>query len=235
MLLRTLADILFPRNCAGCGAPAGETARYFCWDCLAGLEIIRPPFCRICGDPGAGALEGDYVCGACLDQRPAFDLARSAIRYRGPLENALQEFKYNGATWLSRDFGLLLAACHQAHYAGLPIDAILNVPLFPTKERQRAYNQAGLLARELGHRLGRPLVQFLVKRRPTPTQTHLTAADRRANVRDSFAIKKGAAVRGRQVLLIDDVMTTGATAGECARMLKEAGAAGVYVLTLARG
>ncbi len=236
MLLSVLADLLFPRACSGCGGPVHEASRYFCWDCLAGLDVIHQPFCRLCGDPADGALEGDYLCSACLSHPPAFDLARSALRYRGILQNALHNFKYNGATWLSRDFGMFLAACHRAHYSALSIDLLLYVPLFPTKERERSYNQAGLLAHELSAQIGGPPVKrLLVKLLPTPTQTHLTAGARRANVRDTFAIRKKKAVAGRRILLVDDVMTTGATVHECARMLKEAGADKVYVLTVARG
>jgi ComF family protein len=236
MLLNALTDLLFPRACTGCGAPAPEASRYFCWDCLSSLAVIRPPFCRLCGDPADGALEGDYLCAGCLSHPPAFDLARSAMRYRGMLQNALQDFKYNGATWLSRDFAMFLMACLQTHYADIPIDTLTYVPLFPAKERTRSYNQSCLLARDLSARLHGPAVKrLLVKLRPTQTQTHLTAPRRRANVRDSFAISEESAVAGQRLLLIDDVMTTGATVHECARMLKLAGAAKVYVLTVARG
>lgn len=236
MILRTLLDLLFPRACAACGGPAQDAARYFCWDCLARLEVIRPPFCRLCGDPIAGAACGDFTCSACLAHTPAFDQARSAARYQGVLQAALQDFKYNGATWLSRDFGMFLLACHATHYANLELDAILYVPLYPAKERDRSYNQSGLLARELSAQLrGPPVKELLIKLRPTRSQTHLTAAERRANVRGAFTLKKESAAAGGRFLLIDDVMTTGATVHECARMLKQAGAARVYVLTLARG
>ncbi len=236
MLLDALADLLFPRACVGCGAPPGDAARYFCWNCLAGLEVIRPPFCRLCGDPADGALEGDYLCAACRKRPPEFDRARSALRYRGVLRNALQEFKYRRATWLSRDFAMFLAACWQAHAADLEADLIGYVPLFPAKERERSFNQAGLLARDLGARLGGlPVRNCLARLRPTPTQTHLTAEARRDNVRGVFGISGRGAVAGRRVLLIDDVMTTGATVNECAGALKAAGADKVYVLTVARG
>ncbi len=236
MLLNALADLLFPRACSGCGGPAHEAAHYFCWDCLAGLDVIRQPFCLLCGDPADGDLEGDYLCSTCLSHPPAFDLARSALRYRGILQNALQDFKYNDATWLRRDLGMFLAACYQVHYSALSIDLLLYVPLFPAKERERSYNQAGLLAHELSAQIdGPPVKNLLVKLRPTPTQTHLTAGARRANVMDTFVIRKKKNVVGRRILLVDDVMTTGATVHECARMLKEAGADKVYVLTVARG
>ncbi len=236
MFFAALTDLMFPRACAGCGGSAQDAARYFCWDCLARLDVIRPPFCRLCGDPVAGAVSGDFLCSACLAHTPAFDQARSAARYLGSLQTALQDFKYHGATWLSRDFSTFLLACYRAHYAALALDAILYVPLYPAKERDRSYNQSGLLARELGAQLrGPPVQQFLVKLRPTSSQTHLTAAERRANVRDTFALKRHSAAAGRRLLLVDDVMTTGATVHECARVLKQAGADKVYVLTVARG
>jgi len=236
MLLGALTDLLFPRACMGCGKPAREAARYFCWDCLSRLDVIRPPFCRLCGDPVDGAAEGDFLCSECLSHAPAFDQARSAARYRGVLQTTLQDFKYHGATWLSRDFGMLLLACFQTHYSALAIDTILYVPLFPAKERDRSFNQAGLLAHALSTQLrGLPVKQRLVKLQPTQTQTHLTAVKRRANVHGTFSITDKSAIAGQRILLIDDVMTTGATVNECARMLKQAGAEAVFVLTVARG
>jgi len=236
MLQNALMDLLFPRTCTGCGKPAHKAARYFCWDCLSRLNVIQPPFCRLCGDPVDGAAEGDFICAACLAQAPAFNQARSAARYRGVLQTALQDFKYHGATWLSHDFSMLLLACFQTHYATQTIDAIMYVPLFPTKERDRTYNQADLLAHELSLQLGGlPVKRHLVKRQPTQTQTHLTAAKRRANVQGTFSITDKSAIADQRLLLIDDVMTTGATVNECARMLKQAGAEAVFVLTVARG
>ena len=235
-LLNALTDLLFPRVCVACGGPARESARYLCWDCLARMAWIHPPFCRLCGDPVDGAVAGEFLCATCLRQAPAFDLARSAARYSGVLKAAVQEFKYHGATWLSRDLGMLLQACFNTHYSETPIDMISYVPLYAAKERDRSYNQAGLLAQEL-RTAGRSLrvERLLLKVRPTPTQTHLTVRERRANVRRSFAIKDKNRVAGQRILLIDDVMTTGATVNECARVLKQAGVNAVYVLTVARG
>jgi len=183
-----------------------------------------------------GAVAGEFLCAACLDQVPAFDLARSAARYSGVLKTAVQEFKYHGATWLSRDLGMLLLACFNTHYSETPIDTLSYVPMYAAKERERSYNQACLLAQELrAARRHLHMEHLLIKTRPTPTQTHLTLRQRRANVKRSFTIKDKNGVAGRRILLIDDVMTTGATVNECARMLKQAGAGAVYVLTVARG
>lgn len=236
MLVNALSDLLFPRACVGCGGPAQEIARYFCWDCLASLALIQAPFCRLCGAPVDGALDDDFICGACCADVPAFDLARAAARYQGILQVALQEFKYRGATWLSHDLSMLLLGAFQAHYASRSFDVISYVPLYAAKERERSYNQTWLLAGELSRRLPHiPQQNLLIKQRPTPTQTHLTARQRRANVRGAFAIAAKGAVADKRILLIDDVITTGATVNECALALKKSGARSVCVLSVARG
>ncbi len=234
-LQQALADLLFPRVCVGCGQAPEATARYFCWDCLAHLAWIKPPFCHCCGDPIAGSSAHAFHCASCQADRPHFDLARAAARYRGVMQSALQEFKYHRATWLSHDLGQLLLAAWRVYYMPLALDTLCYIPLHSTKERERSYNQAELLARELHKTSHIRLQQLLIKTRPTPTQTHLTARARRANIKSSFAVTKKGAAAGRRVLLIDDVMTTGATVNECARTLKQAGAEAVYVLTVARG
>lgn len=236
MLMRAIMDVVFPRACSGCGAAVGGEALYLCWNCLAALPIIRPPFCRICGDPIDGVADGDFACPACIRRPPHFDLARSAARYRGGSRDILQDFKYHGAVWLARDLNALLLACFRTHFSELAIDAIGWVPLYPARERERSYNQSRLLAWELAASLRLPELPPVLRRvRPTPTQTHLTVSERTANVRGAFAIKNPSAVSGVRLLLIDDVMTTGATVNECARVLKAAGADKVHVLTVARG
>jgi ComF family protein len=234
--LRPLLDLVWPRTCEGCGAPAGDAARYFCWDCLAALPLIEPPFCSACGDPVQGAITRDFVCSTCVDRPPAFERARSAARFRGPLKEALHRFKYSGATHLSRDLAVLLHACVQAQYGREPFDAVTCVPLHPVKQRARTYNQAHLLAGDLARLMRLPLAHNCLARvRETATQTRLTAKERQQNVRGAFQTPHPGWVQGRRFLLVDDVMTTGATLRECSRMLKDAGAASVFVVTVARG
>jgi ComF family protein len=235
-LASALLDLVWPRACAGCGRPAGREARHLCWECLAALPLIQAPFCAQCGDPVDGRADDSYRCAFCVDRRPAFDRARSAARHRAPLQGLLHAFKYGAATHLAPDLSLLLVACLRNEYRHVPFDAIAYVPLHRTKERARSYNQAALLARELARRTGLPVAPGVLHRaRDTETQTHLSARARARNVRGAFNVPYPNWVQGRHLLLVDDVMTTGATCNECARVLKEAGAAGVSVLTVARG
>jgi ComF family protein len=137
---------------------------------------------------------------------------------------------------LSRDLADFLEACWRTHFNGADLDAVTFVPLFPRKQRERTYNQSHLLAAELAPRLRCPLLTRCLRRvRYTATQTHLSMDERAANVRGAFAVSDPDWVAGRNLLLVDDVMTTGATVSECARVLKEAGAGRVYVITVARG
>lgn len=130
----------------------------------------------------------------------------------------------------------LLEACMATHYDLLPVDAVCYVPLYPVRERERGFNQAHWLAGELATRRKLPRPRHWVRRvRDTGTQTHLTASQRMANVKGVFEVVRSQAIRGQRLLLVDDVMTTGATVNECARVLKKAGAASVHVITVARG
>jgi ComF family protein len=148
----------------------------------------------------------------------------------------LQAFKYEYQTFLSRSLVPLLTACVETHYGGVFFDAVAFVPLYPRRERSRTYNQAALLAAGVAAELGAPLLRRSLRRhRATFTQTHLSAAARRVNVREAFTCPCPDWIAGRRILLIDDVMTTGATVNECARVLKEAQAASVHVATVARG
>ena len=234
-LLGALLDIAMPRHCAGCGSPMSDKPGHLCWDCLAQLPIIQPPYCAICGDPVDGAIEHEYACAWCTRRRPAFELARSAARYRGALKDILHRFKYSHATFVEDDLVSLLSGCARAHFPCSDVDVVTFVPLHRRKERERTYNQARLLASGLARELGKPMAACALRVRSTSTQTHLTAEQRAANVKNAFLAREPAWLDGRTVLLVDDVMTTGATVNECARALKDGGAARVFVATVARG
>ena len=181
-------------------------------------------------------VEHQFKCSACCDRPPHFDMARSAARYRGQLKQALHRFKYGNATHVSVDLVPLLMGCVRAHYARAPLDAVSYVPLYPRKERERTYNQAALLAGGLARALDLPLLGNALRRvRSTDTQTRLTANERRKNIRGAFTAENPKWLDGRSLLLVDDVMTTGATVDEAAKVLKKGGAHKVYVVTVARG
>lgn len=229
-------DLLWPRSCEACGKPAGEAARYLCWDCLSALPVIEAPFCCRCGDPVEGDITRDYICSLCVDRAPAFDRARSAIRFRGGIKDVLHRFKYSQATHVDHDLAVLMHACVRTHYGNECFDAVTFVPLHPAKERTRTYNQARLLAGRLSRMMGVPLARGCLSRvRETGTQTHLNMRERARNVAGAFAVRCPEWVAGRSFLLVDDVMTTGATVAEISRLLKEAGASRVCVVTVARG
>jgi ComF family protein len=178
-----------------------------------------------------------FTCGPCNHHEPGFDRARSAVRYRGAVCDLLQGFKYNGQVHAAVDLARLLEACVGVHYASVRFDAVAYVPLYRTRERARTYNQAHLLAARVARTLGLTLVPpgSVVRVRDTGTQTGLNAGARRDNVRQAFAVSQPDWMEGRTLLLVDDVMTTGATVSSAARALRDAGAAGVYVATVARG
>jgi len=230
-------DLIFPRVCAGCNGRVGNDTRgHLCWDCQAQLPFVRQPYCLHCGDPVEGRVDEAFTCHWCDDLQPAFDYARSTVRYRGPVQRMIQDFKYHAAHWLTPDLVRLLLAGLQAIPESGALDAVCYVPLHRVRQRTRGYNQAALLARGLACELHKPLLNNLLLRlRQTETQTHLTARERVANVHGAFAVRRPSAAQGRAVLLVDDVMTTGATLSECARMLKMAGAIRVCTLTVARG
>jgi ComF family protein len=229
-------DLLFPAVCPVCEALLGAGRRDpLCGVCWESIERITPPWCDRCGRAlgssiVAGAAAGSGLCGGCMVDPPVFDWARSAALYSGAVREAIHALKFNGKPPLARPLGaLMLEACE----APPGVTAVVPVPLGRARARERGYNQAALLAERVADGWSVPLrARWLVRRRDTPAQSELTAAERRANVRHAFAASP--AVRGAHVVLVDDVLTTGATATECARALRAAGAATVGVLTVAR-
>jgi len=235
-LLGGLLDLCYPRRCEGCGGTVGTEEGFICWDCLMAAQYVTDPMCSRCGDPVDGLVEHSFECGWCCRTRPAFTAARSALRFRGPMREILHRFKYNQGIHLGDNLGALLEGCVRAHFAASRFDGITYVPLHPVKARQRTYNQARLLAESLGRRLHVPVNRHLLERsRFTRTQTRLTAEERKQNVRGAFRVAIPDWVDGRHWLLVDDVMTTGATVDECARVMNACGAASVRVVTVARG
>lgn len=222
---RALLDLLFPPRCAGCG----QRGAWLCAGCATRLVPLTPPWCRRCGLP----QPHDGLCRRCRAEGPfALDLARAACAFREPVREAIHRFKYAGERGRAEHLAGLLAGCPGV--ADLRADTLLvPVPLDPARRRARGYNQAEELARELATTWQRPLATALRRTRATRPQVGLDRQARRENVRGAFAWR-GAALAGGRVLLIDDVLTTGATAEACAVALKAAGASWVGLLAIAR-
>jgi len=233
--LAAILDCLFPPVCLSCGQLIGKGEnRIICEDCLSGIKPLSPPFCSICGLP---LLQGELnrPCGDCLINPPAFLLARSLGKYTPPLLSLIHAFKYQGNRTLGKFLGRLMAE-HTYPDINFPqFDMVIPVPLHPRKLRERTFNQALILAREVALKHSLQL-NFSILRKEVETKPQVSSRkeERAANVRGAFAVTDGKALKGKKVLLIDDVFTTGATANECARVLRKNGAEAVSVLTLAR-
>jgi ComF family protein len=229
-------DLLYPRACVHCGDSVTESFRYICWNCATLIQYLQAPMCSQCGEPVEGRVDGEFVCQLCSSSTRWFDRARSAARHDEVVRNLIHTFKYREGTWMLRDLAVILNGCYATHFAGRTPDLVVPVPLHPARRRMRGYNQAGYLARALARGQQVPCSSRLLQRiRMTSSQTELKAGDRARNVRGAFRVNPSLDVKGSNVLLIDDVMTTGATVSECARVLDKAGAARVDVATLARG
>jgi ComF family protein len=223
---RVVLEVLFPSRCVGCGAYGS----FLCQSCQAELPRARPPRCPICWQPQRQAAP----CGRCREERPAFEGARSLYLYEGAAREAVRALKYNYLSALAEPMAQLMAHYVEEEEA-IEADLLVPVPLYGRRQRLRGYNQSALLARELSRLGGLPLAERgLARCRNTPPQARSAGAEaRRGNVADAFKADRRW-VEGKRILLIDDVMTTGATLDACARVLREAGAASVWALTFAR-
>ncbi len=242
---------IYPERCAGCrrvfrppsGAGGGRLGRYLCPGCLAKTEPIVPPLCTRCGLPFATAAGPGHLCGDCIGAGRPFEKARAVFTYQGPVRELVRGLKYHGRTDLARPLGRLMLDTLRCYWDLGEFDLAVPVPLHRRRERRRTYNQAWLLLRGLKRAAaGQGLANLpfaiekgvLSRRRPTRPQAGLSRSRRRENIRRAFEVCRPDLVRGRRVLLADDVMTTGATAEACCRCLLRGGAEKVDVLVLAR-
>lgn len=222
---RWLLELLVPPRCAGCD----RRGAWLCDRCQTEVAYLTPPWCDRCGEP----LAQPGRCAPCRRPGPvALDVARAACAFDGPVRQAIHRFKYQGERGRAAHLAALVAG--HAGVLALAVDCLLvPVPLDARRRRERGYNQAEALARELARLWACPCVPALARTRPTRPQVGLDRAARLANVRGAFAWR-GVALTGARALLVDDVMTTGATAEACAVALKAAGAVWVGLVTIAR-
>ncbi|MCC7271835.1 MAG: ComF family protein [Alphaproteobacteria bacterium] len=231
---RTLLDVVLPPRCLACGTIVGDPGA-LCPECWAGVGFIAPPCCTRCGLPFAFDSGAGVECGECLRRPPAFDRARAVFRYDDASRPLILGFKHGDRTHAAPAFGAWLARA--AGPLAAEAEVVVPVPLHRLRLLRRHYNQAALLALALGRRIRVPVVpDALVRKRATPSQGGLRRLGRFRNVAGAFAVppRRRRHVDGRRVLLVDDVLTTGATVEACARALRAAGARAVDVVTLAR-
>lgn len=230
-------NFVYPAVCQLCGEErAGKREGYVGSQCWSEVRFVTAPFCDRCGLPYDGDILQPFRCGNCADMEFGFRFARSAVRANAIMLDIIHRYKYHQALWFEPFLGDLLERAAGPALAGQQWDVLVPVPLHPIKKRERQFNQAERLARCLGRKLGLPVnVQAVRRAQFTETQTRLGRSQRAANVGRAFAPQAGCDLRGQNVILVDDVMTTGATTSACAKALRQAGAADVCVWTVARG
>jgi ComF family protein len=246
-LAGSLFTVLFPSDCRLCGLPLTNVSRLpVCPDCLAGILPTAGQLCSVCGERlvsiYAGApLDGLPKCGLCRRIEPRFERAVAYGNFEGGLRELIHLLKYSGVRPAANVLGRMLAEAIAELEVGFTGDAIamVPVPLYRARLRQREFNQAELIAgmaMKVLPKSSRLRLQpdILERKRETASQAGLTSHQRRENVRGAFGVARPELVKGREILVVDDVYTTGATASECARVLRRAGAAKVWVATVAR-
>ncbi len=233
--LRGIVDLVLPPRCPGCRTIVDGDGRY-CLDCWGQLGFITAPQCARCGVPFEHDRGAGTECGACLAEPPRYASARAALRYGGPARKTLLALKHGDRQHLAR-----VMVPHMARAAGPLLDPpapdilLVPVPLHRWRLWRRGFNQAALLAQVLARHTGAAIaIDAIVRARATATSQGMGRKARARNVRGAFFVPDRATVAGRRIILVDDVLTTGATADACARVLRRAGASEVHVLTFAR-
>ena len=237
--LASLLDLVFAPVCLGCAGPIapGDSARLVCRRCRSRTRPVPAPLCERCGAPRLRTgREVGPRCGECAEWPASLRAARSACLMQPPADRLVHQLKYRGWHALARPMAERMATLRLPDDVREEARLVVPVPTTPTRLRERGYNQAERLASHFARLTGRRLLEALERAPGTTTQTVLQPAARTANVAGTFrpARQARAALAGQHCLLVDDVLTTGATAVECARTLVSAGARCVSIVTFAR-
>jgi len=224
-----ILDLIYPPFCLVCKR-ADEG--YLCAECIEKMDAIEPPYCRKCGMP---CEPNEFNCLDCHGREFAFDAARSAGTFDGPLREAIHAFKYQYHLVLADPLAEMMVRCFPNTRLAGSVDVVVPVPIHRSREIERGFNQSVELARRFCARLSLPLeTHAIAKHRKTRHQVDLPEDQRAVNVEGAFKLLDSEPVAGKRVLLIDDVFTTGATLNEAAKVVRSAGAASICTYTLAR-
>lgn len=228
--------IFFPSFCELCSSLLEfPEERLICRSCWEDIRPCYSSYCLCCGSFFEGSVE-PHLCINCLERRPPFSYHRSCGKYRGKLKDLILLYKYRRFQILGKDlahFGYRALGGEEKLW--WEVDAIIPIPLHPKREKQRGFNQAQVIAKELARLKGVELMEGrLVKIRNVPPQTFLEVGEREKNVSGAFSVKKGEEIKSKVLLLVDDVYTTGSTIRECSSVLRDAGAKEVRALTIAQ-
>jgi len=236
-LLKGFKDLIYPNHCLVCKNRLETTGEQnlVCPGCWDKVEKNLPPFCASCGRHLDAKAIAKNTCASCGNEKFYFDRAFSPCAYTGTVKKLIHEFKYGGKDYLANPLGSIMNTFIRDY--NLPIqhlDFIIPLPLHQSRQREREFNQAEILSRKVAEEFNKQLLTgALIRSKPTKTQTELTLEERRKNVAESFSVARPELIKDTNLLLIDDVLTTGATSNEAAKSLKQAGAKIVLLMTLA--
>jgi len=226
-----LLDFVYPPHCSLCKAPLQEDERVVCEGCWSKIQVISGSHCATCGCP---LDEPAPTCTNCESETLHFDRARILSPFDETIQSLIHQLKYRGKRSIGHRLGTMLGALIASDGDSDGADVIVPIPLHPSRKKERGYNQSALVASAMGDRLGIEVsTDLIVRTRRTATQTKLNAEERARNVAGAFEVVHPEPVRGKEVLLVDDVLTTGATVNACAQVLLEAGAKRVCLAALA--
>lgn len=230
-LWTSILDFVLPPYCSLCSNPLGEGEKTVCQACWSRVEAIKGPFCTKCGNPLEGGTEG---CLNCQGKEFSFTGVRALTSFGELPQRVIHLLKYRRKKSIGERLGRMLADVVGDDPRLIRADLIVPVPLHRSRERERGYNQSELIARSLGDALKKPVYEdILVRRRRTRSQATLSAVERRRNVSGAFLVERPEQVEGRRIALVDDVVTTGATADACSEALLDAGAEDIFVVVVA--
>lgn len=234
---RAALNLVYPIYCQGCRRKLPyDNNRYLCQECLKQIRLNRPPFCIRCGRSLSGSIGIKALCPDCLNKGRYFEMAWQCCKYDGLIKELIHKFKYERKLFLREVLIEILDNFARTYIDYKEIEAIIPVPMHRANMNNRGFNQAAVLSEGLSRKLG---VEFwgscLFKIRRTKQQVNLNKVARLNNIKGAFRVKKDADLKGKSLLLVDDVFTTGATVDQCSKVLTVAGAKAVWVLTLARG
>lgn len=238
-----LLNLIFPLDCRICEKPIRESKGYsICEDCFKTIELIDKPYCVKCGKPFLISTDlffrqdKEILCADCKRKKYSFEFARSVGIYHRVLKKCIHLFKYYGEKKLAEPLGkLLIDYLVKNQEFKKKIDLIIPVPLHKNDLKERGFNQSVLLSKIIGNHFSIPVEEeVLIKKKLTLSQVNLSKKDREKNILRAFSIDRPEEIRGENILILDDIFTTGSTVEECAKELKKAKAKNIFILTLAR-
>ena len=237
-MLPVIINLLYPAQCRACGEKTSSWDQHICENCQKRIKRRLPPFCVKCGKQISGDPQIQNMCTDCKKEKIYFDHALSVFHYDGVLKELVHDFKYKKVTSLAAGFADLVVDFMKEYSMAKDTDIILSIPMHPWRLFKREVNASDILAKNIAKRLGRRYsTKILKKIKNTPPQSKLPRSERINNIKYSFSIHKNkeTEIKDKNILLVDDLLTTGSTVNECARLLKGASSGRIEVITLARG